>query len=234
MQAIKNLKKIKKIKFYQAGTSEQFGKNPEIPLNEKSSFYPASPYASSKLFGYWITKNYRESYGIFAVNGLLFNHESPVRGETFVTKKIIKFFCEYILGNTNKKLYMGNLYSKRDWGHARDYVMAMWKMLQLSKPHDLVISTGKQYSVKDFINLTAKKLKIPIKWKGKGLYEKAFVNNKIIIECKKKYFRPNEVPSLLGDFNKAKKIIKWKPKINIHQLIDEMISYELKNENWQK
>lgn len=230
LDAIKNMRDLKKIKFYQAGTSEQFGKNPLIPHSEDSSFYPASPYATAKLFGYWITKNYRESYNIFASNGLLFNHESPVRGETFVTKKIIKSFCKFYKGKKNEKLYLGNLYSKRDWGHAEDYVEAMWKMLQLKKPIDLVISTGKQYTVKDFVNFTAKKLNINIKWKGKGIKEKGYINQKVFIECKKKYFRPNEVNNLLGDFKKARKLISWKPKRDIHQLIEEMINYELKDE----
>ena len=222
------LKIDKKIKFYQAGTSEMFGKVQETPQTEKTPFYPKSPYGAAKVYSHWITVNYRESYDIFACNGILFNHESPLRGDTFVTKKIIKALCK-IKYKKQKKLFLGNLYSKRDWGHAKDYVVAMWKILQNKKPDDFVICTGKQYTIKYFVNLVAKKLNMKIFWKGKGLSEKAFDSNgQIIIECKKKYFRPSEVNSLIGDATKAKKILKWKPYYNLERLVDEMISFEIK------
>jgi len=224
LDAIKSLKMEKKIKYYQAGTSEMFGLS-RPPQNEKTAFYPRSPYAVAKLYAHWITINYRESYNIFACNGILFNHESPVRGETFVTKKIIAGLCN-ILKNKQKKIYLGNLYARRDWGHAKDYVVAMWKILQHKKPLDYVIATGKQYSVKEFINLTAKQLKIKIKWIGKGLNEKGYFNGNAIIEIDKVYFRPTEVNSLKGNFNKAKKILGWRPVISINQLIKEMINAE--------
>lgn len=224
LDAIRSLKLENKIKYYQAGTSEMFGDN-KPPQNEKTQFYPRSPYAASKLYAHWIVVNYREAYKIFACNGILFNHESPVRGETFVTKKIIKALCEIVKKKRNK-LYLGNLYAKRDWGHAKDYVIAMWKMLQRKKPDDYVIATGKQYSVKEFINLTARQLKIRIKWRGKGMNEKGYLDNKVIIEIDKSYFRPTEVSSLKGDFSKAKKDLKWKPTINVKKLIKEMIEKE--------
>ena len=194
----------KKIKFYQAGTSEMFGQVREVPQTEKTPFYPRSPYGVAKVYSHWITKNYRESYKIFASNGILFNHESPLRGETFVTKKIVQALCRIKFGK-QKKLFLGNLYSKRDWGHAEDYVMAIWKILQQKNPDDFVICTGKQYTIKQFLNLTAKKLKMSLSWTGKGLNEKAYIKNKPIIEIKKKYFRPSEVDKLVGNYNKAKK-----------------------------
>jgi GDPmannose 4,6-dehydratase len=224
LDAIRSLKLEKKIKYYQAGTSEMFG-NTKPPQNEKSQFYPRSPYAASKLYAHWMVINYREAYKIFACNGILFNHESPVRGETFVTKKIVKALCQIIKKKRNK-LYLGNLYAKRDWGHAKDYVIAMWKMLQRKKPDDYVIATGKQYSVKEFINLTAKELKIKILWKGKGMNEKGYLNNKVIIEIDHNYFRPTEVSSLKGNFSKAKKKLKWKPNISLKKLIKEMVEKE--------
>ena len=229
LEAIKfhNLQKI--TKFYQAGTSEMFGKVQAIPQNEKTDFYPLSPYGVAKVYAHWITRNYREAYNIFASNGILFNHESPRRGETFVTKKIISAMCRIKFGK-QKKLFLGNLYAKRDWGHAKDYCLAMWKILQYKKPDDFIIATGKQYSIKQFINLVAEKLKMQIIWKGKGLNEKGYNNKKEpIIECDKNYFRPLDVNTLLGDSSKAKKLLKWKPKINIKMLIDEMIEFELKN-----
>ena len=217
----------KKIKFYQAGSSEMFGKVVESPQTEKTPFYPRSPYGVAKVYSHWITVNYRESYKLFACNGILFNHESPLRGETFVTKKVVKALCKIKL-KKQKKLFIGNLSAKRDWGHAEDYVQAMWKILQNNKPDDFVISTGKQYSIKQFINMVSKELKIKIKWRGKGIKEKGFdENNNCIIECSKKYFRPAEVDTLVGDASKAKKILKWKPKHNIQSLIEDMISYEL-------
>jgi len=227
LEAIKSLNLKKKIKFYQAGTSEMFGKTGRGLQNEKTKFYPRSPYAASKVYAHWITVNYRESYNMFACNGILFNHESPVRGETFVTKKIISGLCK-IKKRKLKTLYLGNIYAKRDWGHARDYVLAMWKILQQKKADDFVIATGKQHTVKQFINLVCKQLKIKINWKGKGLNEKAFdENGKAIIKVDKRYFRPTEVDALLGDASKARKILAWKPKVNIHELIKEMISYEM-------
>tara|TARA_Y100000389_G_C17463532_1_gene523606 strand:+ start:2126 stop:3151 length:1026 start_codon:yes stop_codon:yes gene_type:complete len=228
LDAIKSLNLSKKIKYYQAGTSEMFGAA-KPPQNEKTIFIPRSPYAVSKLFAHWITINYREAYNIFACNGILFNHESPLRGETFVTKKIVSALCK-IYKNKQKKLFLGNLYAKRDWGHAKDYVEAMWKMLQQKKPSDYVIATGHQYSVKQFVNLCAKQLQMNLKWKGKGLNEKCYWNNKLIIEIDKKYFRPTEVESLKGDFRKAKKILKWQPKIGIKKLVKEMLDFEFKND----
>ena len=220
LEAIKNIDP--KIKFYQAGTSEMFGAS-KPPQNEKTVFYPRSPYAVSKLTAHWITTNYREAYNMFACNGILFNHESPVRGETFVTQKIIQGLIN-IKNKKQKKLYLGNLYAKRDWGHAEDYVKAMWLMLQQKKPEDFVIATGNQYSVKQFINLSAKKLKMPIIWKGKNLNEKAYMYGKPIIEIDPKYFRPSEVDSLLGNPLKAQKKLKWKTGHNINTLIDDMIN----------
>mgnify|MGYP001414498022 CR=1 FL=1 len=228
LEAIRFLK-LKNIKFYQATSSELFGEKTRNKFNENSEFNPKSPYGVSKLFSHHITKVYRESYGIFACSGILFNHESPRRGETFVTKKIISAMCRIKFGK-QKKLFLGNLYAKRDWGHAKDYCLAMWKILQYKKPDDFIIATGKQYSIKQFINLVAKKLKMQITWKGKGLNEKGYNNKKEpIIECDKNYFRPLDVNTLLGDSSKAKKLLKWKPKINIKMLIDEMIEFELKN-----
>ncbi len=216
-----------KIKFYQAGSSEMYGKVQSFPQNEKTPFYPRSPYGVSKLYSHWITINYRESYKIFACNGILFNHESPLRGETFVTKKIVKAMCK-IKNGRQKKLYLGNLYAKRDWGHAEDYVEAMWRILQYKNPEDWVICTGKQYSVKQFVNLVAKYLRLKLIWKGKGLYEKAYLEKKVpIIEIKKEYFRPAEVDTLKGDASKARKFLKWKPSKNINYLIKDMVEYEL-------
>ena len=232
LEAIRSLKLEKKVKFYQAGTSEMFGRTKERFQNEKTPFYPASPYGVSKCFAHWITKNYREAYGIYACNGILFNHESPIRGETFVTQKIIQGLVRIKNGH-QKKLFLGNLYSMRDWGHAKDYVEAMWKMLQKKKPDDYVIGTGKTFTIKDFVNRTAKKLEFKIKWIGKGLNEKAvnLKNKKVIVECKKRYFRPLEVDFLKGNASKAKKILRWSPKTSIDDLIDEMIQHEFKISN---
>ena len=231
LEAIKFHKLEKKTKFYQAGTSEMYGKVQKIPQDEKTKFYPQSPYGVAKLYAHWITKNYREAYKIFACNGILFNHESPRRGETFVTKKIISALCKIKEGK-QKKLFLGNLNAKRDWGHAKDYCLAMWKILQQKKPDDYVIATGKQYSIKQFINISAKKLGLKIFWKGKGLNEKAFNQKGVpIIECDKNYFRPLDVNTLLGDAKKARKILKWKPKENLDSLIDEMIKSEYQSIN---
>jgi GDPmannose 4,6-dehydratase len=232
LEAIRFLKLEKKVKYYQAGTSEMFGSSPP-PQNEKTNFYPRSPYAVSKLFAHWICINYREAYNIFACNGILFNHESSIRGETFVTKKIVNALVRIAKGK-NEKLYLGNLYAKRDWGHAKDYVIAMWKILQTKKPDDYVVATGKQYSVKNFINYVAKRLNLKIIWKGKGIKEKGYLDTRVIIKIDKKYFRPTEVETLLGDSRKAKRFLKWKPKFDIHAIIEEMVNAELKNYENQK
>ena len=215
-------------KFYQAGTSEMFGKVKETPQNEKTPFYPRSPYGVAKVYAHWITVNYREAYNIFACNGILFNHESPVRGETFVTRKIVIALCK-IKNGLQKKLYLGNLEAKRDWGHAKDYVEAMWKMLQKKTPADYVISTGKQYSVKQFVNLVLNELKIKYFWKGKGINSKCYdYTGGCIVECDKEYYRPLEVDTLLGDSKKARKELNWRPKTNINKLVKEMVNHELK------
>ena len=215
-------------KFYQAGTSEMFGKVKETPQNEKTPFYPRSPYGVAKVYAHWITINYREAYNIFACNGILFNHESPVRGETFVTRKIVIALCR-IKNGLQKKLYLGNLDAKRDWGHAKDYVEAMWKMLQKKTPTDYVISTGKQYSVKQFVNLVLNELKIKYLWKGKGINSKCYNHKgRCIVECDKEYYRPLEVDTLLGDSSKARKELNWRPKTNINGLVKEMVNNELK------
>ena len=216
----------RKTKFYQAGTSEMFGKVQSFPQNEKTPFYPRSPYGVAKVYAHWVTINYRETYKIFACNGILFNHESPNRGETFVTKKIINALCKIKLGK-QKKLYLGNLDAKRDWGHAKDYVLAMWKMMQKKIPNDYVIATGKQYSVKQFVDLVLKELKIKFKWIGKGINRKCFdLKGNCIIQCDKKYYRPLEVDTLLGDAKKAKKELKWKPSYKINDLVREMVYFE--------
>tara|TARA_B100001057_G_scaffold487941_1_gene571435 strand:+ start:246 stop:1328 length:1083 start_codon:yes stop_codon:yes gene_type:complete len=238
LQAIIDNNLTSKTKFYQASTSELFGQIQEKKQSERTKFYPKSPYATSKLFAYWITKNYRESYGLFASNGILFNHESPRRGETFVTRKITLGLSKIIYG-LEKTLNLGNLYSLRDWGHAKDYVEMCWKVLQHNKPEDFVIATEKQYSVKFFVEQCFKYLGINIKWFGKGLNEFAkiagFNNNEypnlkknmIVIKISKRYFRPNEVDNLIGDAKKAKRLLKWKPKTNIHHLIKEMMDADL-------
>ena len=229
LEAIKFHGFEKRTKFYQAGTSEMFGKVVQIPQTEKTPFYPRSPYGVAKVYAHWITVNYREAYKIFACNGILFNHESPARGETCVTIKIIMALCKIKL-NKQKKLFLGNLDAKRDWGHAKDYVEAMWKMLQNKTAKDYVISTGKQYSVKDFVNFSLKELNIKYHWRGKGINEKCYDNiGNCIIECDKEYFRPLEVDTLLGDSSKARKELNWKPKYNISKLVKEMVITELKN-----
>ena len=227
LEAIKFHGLENKTKFYQAGTSEMFGKVQQVPQNEKTPFYPRSPYGVAKVYAHWITVNYREAYNIFACNGILFNHESPVRGETFVTRKIVIALCKIKLG-LQKKLYLGNLNSKRDWGHAKDYVIAMWKILQKNKPTDYVISTGRQYTVQQFVNFVLKELNIKFFWKGKGVNRKCYnENNEVIVQCDKEYFRPLEVDTLLGDSRKALKDLKWKPKFSIKDLVKDMVSSEL-------
>ena len=228
LEAIKFHKLEKRTKFYQAGTSEMYGKVQTTPQNEKTPFYPLSPYGVAKLYAHWITKNYREAYNIYGCNGILFNHESPRRGETFVTKKIVSALCKIKLGK-QKKLILGNINSKRDWGHARDYCLAMWKILQQKKPDDYVIATGIQYSIKQFVNKTTKQLQMKIFWRGKGIKEKAYNEKGIpIIECNKNYFRPLDVNTLIGDARKARQKLKWKPSVNIDSLIKEMIEFEYK------
>ena len=233
LEAIRFNKLEKKTKYYQAGTSELYGRNEKTPQNEKTNFHPASPYGVAKLYAHWITINYKEAYNIFACNGILFNHESPRRGETFVTQKIVQALCR-IKKKKQKTLYLGNLYAKRDWGHAKDYVEAMWLMLQQKKPIDLVISTGKQSTVKNFVNKVSKELNMKIFWRGKGTSEKAVdQNGKTIVACDKNYYRPLEVNNLLGDSRKARKILNWKPKIELDDLISEMVSLEMKRFNYK-
>tara|TARA_B000000557_G_scaffold90202_1_gene72888 strand:- start:1200 stop:2246 length:1047 start_codon:yes stop_codon:yes gene_type:complete len=231
LEAVRSANLIDKTKIYQASTSELYGKVREIPQNEKTPFYPRSPYAVAKQYAYWIVVNYREAYNFFACNGILFNHESPLRGETFVTRKITIGLSRIKLG-LQKNLVLGNLNSKRDWGHAEDYAEAMWKMMQQKKPDDFVIATGKQYSVRDFVNISAKNLGINIKWVGNGINEKGInkKNGKTIVKVGKRYFRPTEVDTLLGDARKAKKILKWKPRITFNQMIKEMVESDYTNQ----
>ena len=233
LEAIKFHKLIKKTKFYQAGTSEMYGDVVENVQNEKTPFNPISPYGVAKQYAHWITINYRKAYNIFASNGILFNHESSRRGETFVTKKIVTALFK-IKNKKQKKLFLGNIYAKRDWGHAKDYCEAMWKILQYKRPDDFVIATGKQYSIKEFIEIVSHQLRMKIVWKGKGINEKGYWNNKVAIECDPKYFRPLDVENLIGDASKAKKLLKWKPKIDIKSLVKEMINYEINLEHDKK
>jgi len=228
LESIRILNLKNKTKYYQASSSEMFGNNPQKILNEKSFFDPQSVYAISKVYGYYLTKYYRHGHKIFASNGILFNHESPWRSENFVTKKIVSNLVK-IKFKKNNILKIGNLYAKRDWGYAKDYVEGMWKILQHNKPDDFVLSTNYQISVKKFIDLTIKKLNIKAKWFGTGSKEKLIYKNKKIVEIDKKYFRISDVKSLRGDYSKAKKNLNWKPKSNISRLIDVMIDYEIKN-----
>ena len=228
LEAIRILGLEKKTKFYQASTSELYGQVKETPQSETTPFYPRSPYAVAKLYAYWITINYREAYGIFACNGILFNHESPVRGENFVTRKISRALSRIKLG-LQESLYLGNLDAKRDWGHAKDFVEAQWMMLQQDNPEDFVIATGIQYSVRDFINAAAKELDMNIRWDGSGLNEKGFDDSgKCIISVDPRYFRPTEVETLLGDPAKARTKLGWTPKITFEELVQEMVSEDLK------
>ena len=224
LEAIHSMQPIKKIKFYQASTSELYGLVQEIPQSEKTPFYPRSPYGVSKLFGYWITVNYREAYDIFGCNGILFNHESPLRGETFVTRKITKGACRYKLG-LQKVLYLGNLNAKRDWGYAKDYVEAMWLMLQQEKPDDYVIATGETHSVREFVELAYKHLGIEIEWHGEENQEYGIdkANGEVVIKVDPRYYRPTEVDLLIGNSNKAQKILNWKPKTSFQELLKIMI-----------
>jgi GDPmannose 4,6-dehydratase len=245
LEAIRILGLENKTRYYQASTSELFGKVQEIPQTEKTPFYPRSPYAVAKLYAYWITVNYREAYGMYACNGILFNHESPIRGETFVTRKITRALARIRLG-LQDCLYLGNMDAKRDWGHARDYVEMQWLMLQQDKPDDFVIATGQQYSVREFVDAAAKQLGITIKWAGEGLEETGSVESisadnisehvfrelgpgDSIIRVDPRYFRPTEVETLLGDPAKAKSELGWTPKISFEELVSEMVMEDLKS-----
>jgi len=222
LEAIRILKLEQKTKYYQASTSELYGQVQEVPQNEKTPFYPRSPYAVAKLYAYWITVNYREAYGIYACNGILFNHESPIRGETFVTRKITRALAKIKLG-LQDCLYLGNMDAKRDWGHARDYVEMQWLMLQQESPEDFAIATGEQHSVRDFVNAAAKELEMNINWSGSGVDEIGTWNGNVIVKIDKRYFRPTEVETLLGDSTKAKTKLGWSPKITFKELVSEMV-----------
>ena len=242
LEAIRILKLEQKTKFYQASTSELYGLVQETPQTEKTPFYPRSPYAVAKLYAYWITVNYREAYGIYACNGILFNHESPIRGETFVTRKITRALTRIKLG-MQECLYLGNLDSLRDWGHAKDFVEAQWLMLQQEIPEDYVIATGIQYSVRDFVNAAAKELDMQILWQGKGKKEKGYLVNGLssknfasknkekkqcIVQVDPTYYRPTEVDNLIGDATKSKQKLGWAPKVSFHELVAEMIQEDYK------
>lgn len=229
LEAMRILGLEKKTRFYQASTSELYGLVQEIPQKETTPFYPRSPYAVAKLYAYWITVNYREAYGMYACNGILFNHESPLRGETFVTRKITRALAKIHLGQ-QERLYLGNLDAKRDWGHARDYVEMQWLMLQQPEPDDFVIATGKQHSVRDFVEIAAKKLGIGIRFEGSGVDEKGYDDNtgKCIVAVDPRYFRPTEVATLLGDPSKAKAKLGWEPKTSFEELVTEMVTEDLK------
>jgi GDPmannose 4,6-dehydratase len=227
LEAIRILRLEKKTRFYQASTSELFGLVRETPQKETTPFYPRSPYAVAKLYGYWITVNYREAYGLYACNGILFNHESPIRGETFVTRKITRALARIKLG-LQDCLYLGNLEAKRDWGHAKDYVEAMWLMLQQPEPEDFVIATGSQYSVRDFVDAAAKELGMQIRWEGQGVEEVGLLGDKPIVRVDPRYFRPTEVETLLGDASKAREKLGWRPRVTFSELVAEMVREDLK------
>lgn len=248
LEAIRMLGLEKKTRFYQASTSELFGKVQEIPQTEKTPFYPRSPYACAKLYSYWITVNYREAYGMYACNGILFNHESPVRGETFVTRKITRALARILLG-LSSCLYLGNMNARRDWGHARDYVEMQWLMLQQEQPDDFVIATGRQFSVRDFVNAAAAELGLSLAWQGEGLEETATVvavdadkaalaargkaltirvkEGDTIVRVDPRYFRPTEVETLLGDPAKAREKLGWKPRTTFEEMVQEMARHDL-------
>lgn len=238
LEAIRILGLEKKTRFYQASTSELFGRTQEIPQRETTPFYPRSPYGVAKLYAYWITVNYREAYGMFACNGILFNHESPIRGETFVTRKITRSLARIRLG-LQDCLHLGNLDAKRDWGHAKDYIEAQWLALQQSTPDDYVIASGEQHSVRDFVNIAAKELGVTLRWEGKGMEEVGIIDRatnmadpspgQVIVRVDPRYFRPSEVESLLGDPTKAKQKLGWSPKISFHELVTEMVREDLKS-----
>jgi len=228
LEAIRILGLEKKSRFYQASTSELFGEVQETPQKETTPFYPRSPYAVAKLYAYWITVNYREAYGIYACNGILFNHESPVRGETFVTRKITRALARIKLG-LQDKLYLGNMNARRDWGHAKDYVEMQWLMLQQDEPEDFAIATGKQFSVREFVEIAAAHVDMHIEWQGEGLDEKGIDRNagRVIVEVDPRYFRPTEVETLLGDASKAREKLGWTPKITFEQMVQEMMQTDL-------
>jgi GDPmannose 4,6-dehydratase len=229
LEAVRVLGLQKEIRFYQASTSELYGKVQETPQKETTPFYPRSPYGVAKLYAYWITVNYREAYGMYACNGILFNHESPIRGENFVTRKITRALARIKLG-LQERLYVGNLDAKRDWGHAKDYVEVQWMMLQQPQPEDFVIATGIQHSVRDFINAAAKELDINVSWQGKGVEEKGYdQNGKCIAAVDPRYFRRAEVDTLLGDATKARQKLGWAPKTTFKQLVEEMVREDLKS-----
>jgi GDPmannose 4,6-dehydratase len=228
LEAIRTLSLVDKTRFYQASTSEMFGLVRETPQNETTPFYPRSPYGVAKLYAYWITVNYRESYGMHASNGILFNHESPRRGETFVTRKITRALARIKVG-LQDKLYLGNLDAKRDWGHARDYVEMMWLMLQREQPQDYVIATGHQYSVREFIERAAEPLSMRLHWKGEGADEQGIdAEGRVVVAVDPRYFRPAEVETLLGDASKAHRELGWKPRIGFAELVSEMVTEDLK------
>jgi GDPmannose 4,6-dehydratase len=234
LEAIRILGLANKTRFYQASTSELYGLVQETPQRETTPFYPRSPYAVAKLYGYWITVNYREAYGLYACNGILFNHESPLRGETFVTRKITRGLARIKLG-LQDSLYLGNLDSRRDWGHARDYVEMQWLMLQQDKPEDFVIATGSQYSVREFVNVAAEELGLPLEWKGSGVDEVGFTyanrgtQGNIVVRIDPRYFRPTEVENLLGDSTKAREKLGWTPKTSFKELVSEMVREDIKS-----
>ena len=228
LEGIRLLGLEKKTRFYQASTSELYGMVQEVPQNEKTPFYPRSPYACAKLYAYWITVNYREAYNLFACNGILFNHESPIRGETFVTRKVTRALSRIYLG-LQECLYLGNLDALRDWGHARDYVEMQWLMLQQERPEDFVIATGQQHSVRDFVNVAARELGIAVRWEGQGIHEKGINigNGKTIVAVDPAYFRPTEVETLLGDPTHAREKLGWVPRIPFEELVREMVRNDL-------
>jgi GDPmannose 4,6-dehydratase len=228
LEAIRIVGLEKKTRFYQASTSELYGLVQETPQRETTPFYPRSPYAVAKLYGYWIVVNYREAYGMYACNGILFNHESPMRGETFVTRKITRGLARIKMG-LQSELYLGNLDAKRDWGHARDYIEMQWMMLQQEKPQDFVIATGQQYSVREFVQRCAKLLELDLTWQGAGVEEKAVgKDGKVVVAVDPRYFRPTEVETLLGDAGKAQRELGWTPRTSFDELVREMVESDLK------
>ena len=229
LEAVRILGLENKTRFYQASSSELYGKVREVPQKETTPFYPRSPYAVAKLYSYWITVNYREAYGIFACNGILFNHESPVRGETFVTRKITRAVARMKLG-LQGKLYLGNLDARRDWGHARDYVEAQWLILQQDQPDDFVVSTGEQHSVREFVEAAFHQVGIRLQWKGDGLEEKGYDvdSGKVMVEVDRRYFRPTEVDALVGDSTKAREKLGWRPRVSFAELVSEMVTEDLR------